>query len=117
LQQGDVWLNLLVGTQILDGLLTPEAHVAAGEAALARSARIIRRVVRHYWVAIALLVLAAAGLTAWAGVYLTGAGKVWTQIATIGSVLGITAKGIGNRMGCGSAGVSDQAALGMIPSA
>lgn len=98
LQQGDVWLNLLVGTQSLDGLLTPEAHAAAGEAALARSARIIRRVVRHYWVAIALLVLAAAGLTAWAGVYLTGAGKVWTQIATIGSALGITAKGIGNRI-------------------
>ncbi|MGH9055150.1 MAG: hypothetical protein ACRDYY_04685 [Acidimicrobiales bacterium] len=96
LQQGDV--NLLVGTQSLDGLLTPEARVAAGEAALARSARIIRRVVRHYWVAIALLVLAAAGLTAWAGVYLTGAGKVWTQIATIGSALGITAKGIGNRI-------------------
>jgi hypothetical protein len=98
LRQGDVWLNLLVGTQSLDVLLTPEARVAAGEAALARSARIIRRVARHYWLAIALLVLAAAGLTAWAGVYLTGAGKVWTQIATIGSALGITAKGIGNRI-------------------
>lgn len=98
LQQGDVWMNILVGTQSLDGLLTPEARVAAGEASLARSARIIRRVVRHYWVAIALLVLTAAGLTAWAGAYLTGAGKVWTQIATIGSALGITAKGIGNRI-------------------
>jgi hypothetical protein len=98
LRQGDVWLNLLVGTQSLNGILTPEAYVAAGEQALSRSARIIRRVVVHYWPAIFIVVLAAAGLTALSGVYLGGAGKVWTQIATIGSALGITAKGIGSRI-------------------
>lgn len=98
LRQGDVWLNLLAGTENLDVLLSPEARVAAGEAALARSSRIVRRVALHYWLAIVLLASVAAGLTVWAGVYLIGAGKVWTQIATIGSALGITAKGIGTRI-------------------
>lgn len=98
LRQGDIWLHLLAGAQSLDALLTPEARVAAGEAALARSARIVRRVAVHYWLPIVLLVLAAAGFTAWSGVYLSGAGKVWTQIAVVSIAFGIIAKGIGKRV-------------------
>lgn len=98
LSQGDVWLNILVGTQSLAGLLTPEAEVAAGEEAIRRSARIVRRVAWHYWAAILAVVLTAVGLTWFSGVELGGAGKVWTQIATIGGSLGITAKGIGSRV-------------------
>jgi hypothetical protein len=98
LRQGDVWLSILVGTESLAGLLTPEARVAAGEEALSRSARIIRRVALHYWVAIAVVVLAAAALTALSGLYMGGAGKVWTQIVTIGGAIGITAKGISTRV-------------------
>jgi hypothetical protein len=98
LKQGDVWLNLLVGTESLNGILTPEAYVAAGEQALRRSARIIARVVRHYWIAIVLIVLAAAGLTALSAAYMGGAGRVWTQIAVIAGALGITAKGIATRV-------------------
>lgn len=98
LRQGDVWLNILVGSEALSGLLTPESYVAAGEDALRRSARIIRRVALHYWVVIVIVVAAAAGLTALAAVNLEGAAKVWTQIATIGGALGITAKGIGTRV-------------------
>jgi hypothetical protein len=98
LRQGDVWLNILVGSESLSGLSTPEAYIAAGEDALRRSARIIRRVALHYWFAIVIVVLAAAGLTALAAVNLEGAAKVWTQIATIGGALGITAKGIGTRV-------------------
>ena len=37
LPQGDAWLNLLVGAESSDGLLTPEGFVAAGEAALSRT--------------------------------------------------------------------------------
>jgi hypothetical protein len=46
LRQGDVWLSLLTGQQATAGLLTPEGYVAAGEAALGRSARIVVRVVQ-----------------------------------------------------------------------
>jgi hypothetical protein len=99
LRQGDVWLNILVGTESLEGLLTPEANVAAGEEALSRSARIVRRVALHYWVAILIIVAAAGALIALSAVYLEGAGKVWTQIATVVGALGVTAKGIGTRVG------------------
>jgi hypothetical protein len=95
LDQGDVWRNLLVGAESTAGLLTPEAYVAAGEAALSRTVRIIRRVVLHYWVALVVLAGATAAVMYFAARYLGGAAKVWTVIATIASALGATAKGIG----------------------
>jgi len=95
LDQGDVWRNLLVGAEATAGLLTPEAYVAAGEAALSRTVRIVRRVVLHYWVALFVLAVAAAAVMYFAARYLGGAAKVWTVIATIASALGVTAKGIG----------------------
>ncbi len=98
LRQGDVWLNLLVGAKTLDDMLTPESSVAAGEEALSRSARIIRRIALHYWAALLIVILAGAGLTAVAATYLGGAGRVWTQIVTIAGTLGITAKGISSRV-------------------
>jgi hypothetical protein len=98
LPQGDAWLNLLTGAEDSSGLLTPEGYVAAGEAALGRSARIIKRIVVHYWFPLLLLAGAVAAALFFAARDIGGAGKVWTQIATMGSALGITAKGIGNRM-------------------
>ena len=98
LGQGDVWLNLLTGAQSLAGILSPEAYVAAGEAALTRSTKIVQRIVRHYWVALAVVALSAAALTALSAEVLGGASKVWTIIATIAGALGVTAKGIGTRV-------------------
>ena len=96
LNQGDVWLNLLTGAEATAGLLTPEACVAAGEAALSRTVRIIRRVVLHYWVAF-LLLAAALGVIIWlAADNLSGAAKVWTQIAAIAGALGVSTKGVAN---------------------
>jgi hypothetical protein len=95
LNQGDVWRNLLVGAEATAGLLTPEAYVAAGEAALSRTVRIVRRVVLHYWVALVVLAVAVAAVMYFSARYLGGAAKVWTVIATIASALGVTAKGIG----------------------
>ena len=98
LPQGDAWLNLLVGTESSDGLLTPEGFVAAGEAALGRTARIIRRTAVHYWFALLLLAVVVAGVLYAASQDLSGAGKVWTQIAAVASALGVTARGIGTTM-------------------
>jgi hypothetical protein len=95
LDQGDVWRNLLVGAESTSGLLTPEAYVAAGEAALSRTVRIVRRVILHYWVALVVLAVALAAIMYFAARYLDGAAKVWTQIAAIAGALGVTAKGIG----------------------
>ena len=93
LNQGDVWLNLLTGAEATAGLLTPEACVAAGKAALSRTVRIIRRVVLHYWVAF-LLLAAALGVIIWlAADNLSGAAKVWTQIAAIAGAWGCRPKG------------------------
>jgi hypothetical protein len=97
LTQGDAWLNLLTGLESTDRLLTPEGYVAAGEAALGRSARILRRIAVHYWFALVLLAAALGWIIYFAVTDLSGASKVWTQIAAVASALGITAKGIGNR--------------------
>jgi hypothetical protein len=104
LPQGDAWINLLVGAESSDGLLTPEAYVAAGEAALDRTARILRKIARRYWYVLAILAIAVAAALYFAARDVGGAAKVWTQIATVAAALGITAKGIGTAMARLSAG-------------
>lgn len=98
LPQGDTWLNLLVGTESSQGLLTPEGFVAAGEAALSRTARIIRKIVYHYWFALLIIAAALAGILYFTAQDLGGAGKLWTQIAAVAGALGVTTKGIGSAM-------------------
>jgi hypothetical protein len=98
LRQGDAWINLLVGTESTQVLLTPEGLVAAGEAALSRTARIVRRIVVHYWFALLILAAALAGALYVSATYLGGAARVWTQIAAVAGALGVTAKGIGSTM-------------------
>jgi hypothetical protein len=98
LVQGDAWLNLLIGTESSSGLLTPESFVAAGEAALSRTARLIRRVLVHYWFALVFVALAVAGIVVIAARELGGAPKVVTQIVAVAGAFGITAKGIANSL-------------------
>lgn len=92
--QVGVWRNILLGVEATGALLTPEAYVAAGEAALSRTVRIVRRVIRHYWAALAVVALAGAGVVVFASVELGGAAEAWTQIAAIAGALGISAKGV-----------------------
>ncbi len=98
LPQGDTWLNLLVGAESSQGLLTPEGFVAAGEAALSRTARIMRKIVYHYWFALLVIAAALAGILYFAAQDLGGAGKLWTQIAAVAGALGVTTRGIGSAM-------------------
>jgi hypothetical protein len=98
LPQGDAWVNLLVGAESSEGLLTPEGFVAAAEAALGRSARIIRRIAVHYWFVLLILAIAVAAALYFADRDIAGAGKVWTQIAAVSGGLGITVKGMGAAM-------------------
>jgi hypothetical protein len=94
LRQGDTWLMLLTGGLATTGLLTPEGYVAAGEAALRRTASIVRGIVRHYWLGL-LCVAAALGFTLFlAAAYLAGAGRVWTSIACVVGGLGVSAQTI-----------------------
>jgi len=98
LPQGDAWVNLLVGAESSDGLLTPEGLVAAGEAALRRTARIVRKIAWHYWFVLVVLVAAVAAAVFFAARDLAGASRIWTQIAAVAGGLGITAKGTTNTM-------------------
>lgn len=94
-RQGDVWLALLTGGENAENLLSPEGYVAAGEAALSRTGRIVTSVLRHYWVAVVLVVAALGGILTLSALYLGGASRVWTSIAAIAGTLGISWKGIG----------------------
>jgi hypothetical protein len=94
LPQGDAWINLLVGAESAEGLLTPEGYVAAGEATLGRSARILKRVAAHYWFLLLVLAAALGGVLYFAESGIGGAGRAWTEIAAVASALGVTWKGI-----------------------
>ena len=86
--------NFLIGAKSPDGLLTPESQVAAGEAALSRTARLIRRILAHYWFAVLLLVCSLAGIIVFAVRDLHGTTQFWTQVVAVAGAFGITAKGI-----------------------
>jgi hypothetical protein len=94
LQQGDVWLMLLIGELQTSGLLTPEGYVSAGEAALRRSGEIVRGILRHYWFGLLCVAAALGGTLFLAARYLDGAGKVWTSIACIAGALGVSVQTI-----------------------
>ncbi|HLX88870.1 MAG TPA: hypothetical protein VKR22_10510 [Acidimicrobiales bacterium] len=100
LRQGDVWINLLTGTESTDGLLSPEGYVMAAEAAVTRAARLVGRVLRHYWGAILAIAAALAAVLSLSAVYLpNGAGRTWTQILSILGSFGITTRGVGSTLG------------------
>lgn len=94
LPQGDTWIMLLIGTRPTAGLLSPEAYVAAAEDALRRSARSVRQVLQHYWLAAVIAAAALGGVLYLAVSSLGGAAKVWTSIAAVGTSLGISANSI-----------------------
>jgi hypothetical protein len=94
LQQGDIWLMLLIGELATSGLLTPEGYVTAGEAALHRSGAIARAVLRHYWFGLLVLAVALGGTLFLAIRYLEGASEVWTSIAAIAGSLAVSAQTI-----------------------
>jgi hypothetical protein len=104
LPQGDAWINLLVGAESPEGLLTPEAFVAAGEAALDRTARICKKIATRYWYVLVIVAIAVAAALFFAARDVGGAARAWTQIATVAAALGITAKGIGTALARLSAG-------------
>ncbi|HKD88070.1 MAG TPA: hypothetical protein VKB62_06020 [Streptosporangiaceae bacterium] len=94
LQQGDVWLMLLIGELATSGLLTPEGYVTAGEAALRRSGAIVQGIIRHYWFGLLSVAAALGGMLFLAARYLEGGSKVWTSIAAIVGSLGVSAQTI-----------------------
>ena len=94
LPQGDAWINLLTGAQSSEGLLSPEGFVAAGESSLSRTARIVGKIVTHYWLVLVILLAALGGVLYFANSGISGAGRAWTEIAAVASALGVTWRGI-----------------------
>lgn len=93
LRQGDVWLMLLTGTESTAKLLTPEGYVAAGEAAISRSVKIARSVLRKYWLAVIVLLAALGGMLYLAFAFTSGAATAWTSIASITGTIGFSGAG------------------------
>ena len=87
LPQGDAWINLLVGAESSQGLLTPEGYVAAGEAAFSRSARVVKKLAGHYWWVLLILAVVLGAFLYFAASGLRGAGRAWTQIFAVLSVI------------------------------
>ena len=93
LPQGDAWINLLVGAQSSQGLLTPEGYVAAGEAAFSRSARVVKKLAGHYWWVLLILAIVLGAFLYFAASGLRGAGRAWTQIFAVLSVVTAAVRG------------------------
>jgi hypothetical protein len=94
MEQGDVWLMLLIGARSPAGLLTPEGYAVAAKAALRRSVKIVWSIIKHYWLVWAVLGAALGGLLYLSIANLGGAAKVWTAIATVAGSLGVSARTI-----------------------
>ncbi len=93
LPQGDAWINVLVGAESSQGLLTPEGYVAAGEAAFSRSARVVKKLAGHYWWVLLILVIVLGAFLYFAASGLRGAGRAWTQIFAVLSVITAAVRG------------------------
>ncbi|MGH3257886.1 MAG: hypothetical protein ACRDOU_21245 [Streptosporangiaceae bacterium] len=93
LPQGDAWINLLVGAESSQGLLTPEGYVAAGEAAFSRSARVVKKLAGHYWWVLLILAIVLGAFLYFAASGLRGAGRAWTQIFAVLSVITAAVRG------------------------
>jgi hypothetical protein len=93
LPQGDAWINLLAGAESSQGLLTPEGYVAAGEAAFSRSARVVKKLAGHYWWVLLILAVVLGAFLYFAASGLRGAGRAWTQIFAVLSVITAAVRG------------------------
>ena len=93
LPQGDAWINVLVGAESSQGLLTPEGYVAAGEAAFSRSARVVKKLAGHYWWVLLILAIVLGAFLYFAASGLRGAGRAWTQIFAVLSVITAAVRG------------------------
>jgi hypothetical protein len=95
LPQGDVWLGVLLGSEVPKDLLSAESYVAAGDAALRRTSRLVGKVLWRYKWGLLVLLAILGGVIAVAVASLGGVGKVVTVAGTAASGLGITTKKIG----------------------
>jgi len=88
--QGEHWRSLLSGDKDPAALLTPEAYVEGGEKALARAAKIVRRVFAHFWLPITFVLLLTVIVTVIAVAYSQGTAKLWASLLPIATGLGVT---------------------------
>lgn len=88
--QGERWRALLSGDVDPVAGLTPEAWVWAGEAALHRASRLVRRTAAHFWVALLGLGLATAATLAVIWVSTAGTAKAWGTALSLAASVGVT---------------------------
>ena len=92
--QGDLWLTLLTGTRSTTDLISSQGYIAAREAALHRSTKIVRQLIQRYWIAMFILAATVGGFLYLTVTSLSGGAKAWTAIGIIAGALGISARAI-----------------------
>src|SRR6202012_895028 len=92
--QGVHWYSLLTGAKDPTSLLTPDACVEAGEAALHRAGHIALRVIVHFWWLLLILALAAAGIIFVAFRYTGATGQLWSPAGSLLAAVGISGASI-----------------------
>jgi len=90
--QGEHWRALLAGDTSPKSLLTPEAFVEAGEAALRRAVTILRGIVVHFWAPLLIITLLTAVSVAIVLADAAGTARVWGSLVTLAAGFGVTAK-------------------------
>jgi hypothetical protein len=88
--QGAVWYALLSGGTDMDGQLNVDAWVRAGQSIAKTTGQLVRTILRRFWPAVVILVVATAGLLFLAIDKSAGTAKVWTSLLTVAAAFGVT---------------------------
>lgn len=89
-QQSTIWHGLLCGEIVVPQTPSTAAWMYAGDSILRMVSRFTWRVVRRFYVLVALLVVIAAAIIALGAVNPNGQAKLWTAIATAAGFVGIS---------------------------
>ncbi|MFY9932408.1 MAG: hypothetical protein WAK82_30850 [Streptosporangiaceae bacterium] len=88
--QGAVWYALLSGETDMDGQLSVDAWIKAGQSIAKTSGQLVRAILRRFWPAVLIVALATAGLLFLAIDKSAGTAKVWTSLITVAAAFGFT---------------------------
>ena len=88
--QGSVWYALLSGGTDMDGQLSVDAWIQAGQSIAKMTGQLVRTILRRFWPAVVIVALVTAGLLFLAIDKSAGTAKVWASLVTVAAAFGVT---------------------------
>jgi hypothetical protein len=92
--QASAWHALLSGETNLNGELSADAWVQAGQSILRTIRLLTLTIVRRFWVALLVVAAATGGLLYLATANTSGTATVWTSLVTVAAAFGVTGAGL-----------------------